>query len=56
MAKNKEGCQMSKKKNIEEVVENVEEVEVQTVFNDDGLAVLCTEDTIVENINAEEGE
>ena len=42
---------MSKKKNIEEVVENVEEVEVQTVFNEDGLDVLCTEDTIVENIN-----
>ena len=47
---------MSKKENIAEVVENVEEVEVQTVFNEDGLDVLCTEDTIVENINAEEGE
>ena len=35
---------MSKKENIEEVVENVEEVEVQTVFNEDGLDVLCTED------------
>ena len=47
---------MSKKKNIEEVVENVEEVEVQTIFNKDGLDVLCTEDTIVENIDAEEDE
>ena len=47
---------MSKKKNIEEVFENVEEVEVQPFFNEDGLDVLCTEDTIVENINAEEGE
>ena len=47
---------MSKKKNIEEVVENVEEVEVQTIVNKDGLDVLCTEDTIVENIDAEEDE
>ena len=47
---------MSKKENIEEVIEDVGEVEVQTVFNEDGLDVLCTDDTIVENINAEEGE
>ena len=47
---------MSKKENIEEVVENVEEIEIQTVFNEDGLDVLFTEDTKVENINAEEGE
>ena len=47
---------MSKKENIEEVIEDVEEVEVQTVFNEDGLDVLCTEDTIVENIDAEEDE
>ena len=47
---------MSKKENIEEVIGDVEEVEVQTVFNEDGLDVLCTDDTIVENINAEEGE
>ncbi|MCI7555018.1 MAG: hypothetical protein MST00_06275 [Tenericutes bacterium] len=47
---------MSKKENIEDVVENVEEVEVQTIFNKDGLDVLCTEDTIVENIDAEEDE
>lgn len=47
---------MSKKENIEEVIEDVEEVEVQTVFNEDGLDVLCTDDTIVENINAEESE
>lgn len=47
---------MSKKENIEDVVENVEEVEVQTIFNKDGLDVLCTEDTIVENIYAEEDE
>ena len=49
---------MAKKKEeiIEEVVEMSEDVEVQTVFNEDGLDVLCTEDTIVENINAEEGE
>ena len=47
---------MSMKENIEEVVENVEEIEIQSVFNEDGLDVLCTEDTIVENINAEEGE
>ena len=47
---------MSKKENIEDVVENVEEVEVQTIFNKDGLNVLCTEDTIVENIDAEEDE
>ena len=47
---------MSKKENIEEVIENIEEVEVQTIFNRDGLDVLCTEDTIVENIDAEEDE
>lgn len=47
---------MSKKENIEDVVENVEEVEVQTIFNKDGLDVLCTEDTIIENIDAEEDE
>ena len=47
---------MSKKENIEEVIEDVEEVEVQTIFNKDGLDVLCTEDTIVENIDAEEDE
>lgn len=47
---------MSKKENIEDVVENVEEVEVQTIFNKDGLDVLCTEDTIVENIDEEEDE
>ena len=49
---------MAKKKEeiIEEVVEMSEDVEVQTTFNEDGLDVLCTEDTIVENINAEEGE
>jgi hypothetical protein len=55
-AKNKEECQMAKKENIEEVIENVEDVEVQTSFNEDGLDILCAEDTIVENINAEEGE
>ena len=47
---------MSKKENIEEVIENVEEVEVQTIVNKDGLDVLCKEDTIVENIDAEEDE
>lgn len=56
MTKNKEECQMAKKENIEEVIENVEDVEVQTSFNEDGLDILCAEDTIVENINAEEGE
>lgn len=30
------------------------ELEVQTTVNEDGLDVLCDEDTIVENVNAEE--
>lgn len=47
---------MAKKKEeiIEAVVEMSEDVEVQTTFNEDGLDVLCTEDTIIENV--EEGE
>lgn len=47
---------MAKKKEeiIEEVVEMSEDVEVQTTFNEDGLDVLCAEDTIIENV--EEGE
>ena len=47
---------MTKKKEeiIEEVVGMSEDVEVQTTFNEDGLDVLCTEDTIIENV--EEGE
>ena len=47
---------MTKKKEeiIEEAVEMSEDVEVQTTFNEDGLDVLCTEDTIIENV--EEGE
>ncbi|MGN0967154.1 MAG: hypothetical protein ACI4OP_06200 [Candidatus Coprovivens sp.] len=47
---------MAKKKEeiIEEVVEVSEDVEIQTTFNEDGLDVLCTEDTIIENV--EEGE
>ena len=47
---------MAKKKEeiIEEVVEMSEDVEVQTTLNEDGLDVLCTEDTIIENV--EEGE
>ena len=47
---------MAKKKEeiIEEAVEMSEDVEVQTTFNEDGLDVLCTEDTIIENV--EEGE
>lgn len=42
---------MAKKKEeiIEEVVEMPEDLEVQTIFNEDGLDVLCTEDTIIEN-------
>ena len=43
---------MAKKK--EEVVEAVEDNELQTTLNEDGIDVLCTEDTIVENV--EEGE
>ena len=43
---------MAKKK--EEVVEVVEDNELQTTFNEDGIDVLCAEDTIVENV--EEGE
>ena len=39
---------MTKKK--EEVVEVVEDNELQTTFNEDGIDVLCTEDTIVENV------
>ena len=39
---------MAKKK--EEVVEVVEDNELQTTFNEDGIDVLCTEDTIVENV------
>ena len=42
---------MTKKKEevVEEVVEMPEDLEIQTTFNDDGLDVLCTEDTIIEN-------
>lgn len=32
----------------------VEELEVQTTVNEDGLDVLCDEDTVIENVNAEE--
>lgn len=47
---------MAKKKEeiIEEVVEMSEDVEVQTTFNEDGLDVLCTEDTIIENVEGGE--
>ena len=47
---------MTKKKEeiIEEAVEMSEDVEVQTNFNEDGLDVLCTEDTIIENIEGAE--
>lgn len=44
---------MAKKKEeiIEEVkVEMPEDLEVQTTFNEDGFDVLCTEDTIIENV------
>lgn len=43
---------MAKKKEeiIEEVVEMPKDLEVQTTFNEDGLDVLCTEDTIIENV------
>lgn len=43
---------MTKKK--EEVVEVVEDNELQTTFNEDGIDVLCTEDTIVENVEEDE--
>ena len=43
---------MTKKK--EEVVEVVEDNELQTTFNEDGIDVLCTEDTIIENIEGVE--
>ena len=43
---------MAKKK--EEVVEVVEDNELQTTFNEDGIDVLCTEDTIVENVEEDE--
>lgn len=47
---------MAKKKEeiIEEVTETPENLEIQTVFNEDGIDVLCTEDTIVENIEGAE--
>ena len=32
----------------------IEELEVQTTVNEDGLDVLCDEDTVVENVNVEE--
>lgn len=43
---------MAKKKEeiIEEVVETPEDLEIQTTFNEDGFDVLCTEDTIIENV------
>lgn len=41
---------------IEEVMEMPEDLEIQTVFNEDSIEILCTEDTIVENVNAEEVE
>ena len=45
---------MTKKK--EEVVEVVEDNELQTTFNEDGIEQLNDEDTIVENVDAEEEE
>lgn len=43
---------MAKKKEeiIEEVVEIPEDLEIQTTFNEDGFDILCTEDTIIENV------
>ena len=43
---------MAKKKEeiIEEVVEMPKDLEIQTTFNEDGFDVLCTEDTIIENV------
>jgi len=32
-----------------EKVEEIEELEVQNTFNEDGLDVLCDSDTIIEN-------
>ena len=43
---------MTKKK--EEVVEVVEDNELQTTVNEHGIDVLCTEDTIVENVEEDE--
>ena len=40
---------MSKKTNIEELIEDVEGVEAKTVFNEDGLDVLCAESAIVKD-------
>ena len=45
---------MTKKK--EEVVEVVEDNELQTTFNEDSIEQLNDEDTIVENVDAEEEE
>lgn len=33
-----------------ENIEKIEELEEQTTFNNDGFDMLCTEDTIIENI------
>lgn len=33
----------------EKKVEEIEELEVQNTFNEDGLDVLCDSDTIIEN-------
>lgn len=47
---------MTKKKEeiIEEVVEMPEDLEIQTTFNEDGFDVLCTEETIIENVEGVE--
>lgn len=37
------------------MTENIE-LEVQTVVNEDSLEELCADDTIAENVNAEEDE
>lgn len=47
---------MTKKKEIvvEEITQKPEDLEIQTTFNKDGMDVLCSEDTIIENV--EDGE
>ena len=34
----------------------MEELEVQTTFNEDSLDILCSDDTVIENVDLEEEE
>lgn len=43
-------------KNKKNNTKTEEIIDEQTTFNEDGIDILCSDDTIVENIDVEDGE